>query len=362
MQPGNAHQLKKVWVYGGGGFARELEIYLQNHEVEVVGRITRGNFTADKRGGSELYFANPHPVLIGVFNHRDDPVEVIDFLEGLGITDFVSPASIVNGFHDPNFSKYFLSSEISVTPHLGEDLHYIKENLFDDESRSVLDGFISYQTTGDIRKNKRSSDANQQYLGKTLPMGFRAQWMDSELKMMDIGAFDGDTLRSIYGEGRNLALDSFVCVEPDRFNFQKLSTCVKEMGVHAELLNVAIGAEAGEIEFVHEGLLSAREKYPALKEKNIALVPVLTIDLICKNFIPTHIKMDIEGAEMSALVGARETLLSHRPRLAISLYHLPYDVIRIPIHLMSLLHNYAWFIRCYGAHGYDTILYGLPLE
>jgi hypothetical protein len=88
----------------------------------------------------------------------------------------------------------------------------------------------------------------------------------------------------------------------------------------------------------------------------------MTIDQICEDFKPSHIKMDIEGAEMSALIGAKESLLSYRPKLAISLYHLPYDVTRIPIYLMTLLHDYAWFIRCYGAHGYDTILYGIPLE
>ena len=75
---------------------------------------------------------------------------------------------------------------------------------------------------------------------------------------------------------------------------------------------------------------------------------------------PTHIKMDIEGAEMGALTGGAYTLIKHRPKLAISLYHRHRDIVEIPLYLMKLLPNYNWFIRCYGAHGYDTILYGIP--
>ncbi len=43
-----------------------------------------------------------------------------------------------------------------------------------------------------------------------------------------------------------------------------------------------------------------------------------------------YIKMDIEGAEQRAILGARETLRRFRPRLALSSYHVPDDPQKIP--------------------------------
>lgn len=55
------------------------------------------------------------------------------------------------------------------------------------------------------------------------------------------------------------------------------------------------------------------------------------------------IKMDIEGAEMQALAGARATISRWKPRLAISAYHLYDDFFRIPERICEI--NPAYKIR-----------------
>lgn len=69
------------------------------------------------------------------------------------------------------------------------------------------------------------------------------------------------------------------------------------------------------------------------------------------------IKMDIEGAEMDALLGAKETLIRHRPRLAISLYHRAADLARIPVWINRLDLGYRFWLEHYTIHHEETVLF-----
>ena len=69
------------------------------------------------------------------------------------------------------------------------------------------------------------------------------------------------------------------------------------------------------------------------------------------------IKMDIEGAEMDALLGARQTLERDRPRLAISLYHRAADLARIPVWIHRLGLGYRFWLDHYTIHHEETVLF-----
>jgi len=86
-------------------------------------------------------------------------------------------------------------------------------------------------------------------------------------------------------------------------------------------------------------------------------VPAASIDGILGGTIATFIKMDIEGAEYEALQGARNTIQKYHPRLAISIYHKPMDVLYIPSYLMQLHEGYRFYIRHYCSRRWETVLY-----
>jgi FkbM family methyltransferase len=69
------------------------------------------------------------------------------------------------------------------------------------------------------------------------------------------------------------------------------------------------------------------------------------------------IKMDIEGAEMDALRGAERTIRSHRPRLAICVYHSLQDFVRIPKWIASLGLGYRFYLDHFTIHAEETILF-----
>ncbi len=50
--------------------------------------------------------------------------------------------------------------------------------------------------------------------------------------------------------------------------------------------------------------------------------------------------MDIEGAELEALKGAREIIVRDRPKLAISIYHNAEDYVEISAYIKSLVPDY----------------------
>ncbi len=83
----------------------------------------------------------------------------------------------------------------------------------------------------------------------------------------------------------------------------------------------------------------------------------MTIDSVVTDEQVSFIKMDIEGAEMSALRGARETIKRCKPRMAISIYHSNEDMLDIPEYIHSLVPEYRLFLRAHTMGVAETILY-----
>jgi hypothetical protein len=73
----------------------------------------------------------------------------------------------------------------------------------------------------------------------------------------------------------------------------------------------------------------------------------------------TYIKMDIEGAEINALIGAKNIICRDKPKLAISVYHKRSDIWEIPMLLLKYNPEYKFFLRVYSFTGNDTVLYAI---
>lgn len=91
----------------------------------------------------------------------------------------------------------------------------------------------------------------------------------------------------------------------------------------------------------------------------------ITIDDVVKNEKlekVDFIKMDIEGSELNALMGAEETLKRFKPKLAISVYHKPDDFITIPKYLDSLNLGYKFYLEHHTIHVWETVLFAVPSD
>ena len=99
----------------------------------------------------------------------------------------------------------------------------------------------------------------------------------------------------------------------------------------------------------------------AITESGDARIDVISIDDAVKRVGDrggvTFLKMDIEGAELRALQGARETILRGKPRMAICIYHKRTDLYEIPQYLLSLVPEYRFKVRQYASNNWETVLY-----
>jgi len=215
--------------------------------------------------------------------------------------------------------------------------------LFGDaKSIRVFDQQIELRRSGRYEELDRPTP-DDQYAPTDLP-----RWGEP-MRLLDVGAFDGDTVRSLRSAG--YLLESVVALEPDPDNFASLeaafaqSTNDRAICAGAASINGTLSFAAGEGGAAHLSTSGGSE------------VHVMRIDDVCADFHPTLVKMDIEGAEQDALDGAEQTLRRDRPDLAISVYHRIHDLWTIPLRLADRLGPFAFALRSHAFNGFDTVLY-----
>ena len=69
--------------------------------------------------------------------------------------------------------------------------------------------------------------------------------------------------------------------------------------------------------------------------------------------------MDIEGSELKALIGARNTIVKYHPKLFICIYHKAADPYEIVNYIREMSTEYKLFLRCHHVNGAEVVLYAI---
>lgn len=102
-----------------------------------------------------------------------------------------------------------------------------------------------------------------------------------------------------------------------------------------------------------------------LQENGNDTVKVTTIDKVVGNDKVAFIKMDVEGAELEALKGARKVIERDMPILAISAYHRQEDLITLIPYINQLYNEnekYHLFLRHHGVVQTELVIYAIPFK
>lgn len=234
----------------------------------------------------------------------------------------------------------------------------IYAGLADIESQKTLEGLLNYRLTRDKTYLKEIKSEETPYLDSTI---FSREMFSKicEGALIDGGAFDGDTVELfIHSLGEMMNLDIH-CYEPGMDNCKKIEEKLQSWEPHRITLHkTALWCNSdSEISFVEDGLAGKVEENEntvitdAIKTEHIDGYPYKNVGLI---------KLDIEGAERSALEGARVTIERCRPILAICAYHLQDDIPVLWDFVKSLKIQYKVLLRHYMCSSGDTILYAIP--
>lgn len=230
----------------------------------------------------------------------------------------------------------------------------VLELLSDDYSRRTLDDIIKFRLTG-----------NPDYL-------FDCQCTDSEYRNIldkkytayaDLGAYTGDTLRRAIDDYPSIRLA--VCMEPSEKSFKKLA---EYTNTFFEPDTIIVNAAAWDKEetghFIDSGGRGSKivnQNIKPLSGSKNRDVEYLPLDHVCdiKNE-QLLIKYDVEGAEIKALKGSKETILNNNTDLEVSVYHRSEDIFDIPLYVHDLLPEHKLFIRkLSGVPAWDILLYAV---
>lgn len=180
--------------------------------------------------------------------------------------------------------------------------------------------------------------------------------LDEEV-FVDAGCYDLSTSLALRERCRKVK--KVYAFEPDPANFELCQARKQETNYEqVELFPMGTWSENMELSFRADKTQSSNIVGPDSVINSNCKVPVAAIDrVVDAEDKVTFIKMDVEGAELESLQGAKETILRDKPKLAICIYHKPEDLVDIPLYIHQLVPEYKFFIRHHANDSSETVLY-----
>lgn len=231
----------------------------------------------------------------------------------------------------------------------------IYDGLADQKSKLVFRNILNYRLAHDIELIKEiADDSGEQYFDRQL-----IRFSNDDV-FLDCGGYTGDTIESYICHNHG-AYDKIICLEADADNVKIIEQkFVKDNGYKVELHHVAAYHTRTILEFDKIGSGSGRIIENGCAKTETVLVEAESIDDILKGRKVDYIKMDIEGAEYKALLGAVDTICTYKPTLMISVYHKQEDFVSIPLLIMSMNCGYKLYLRHYRCLSVqETVLYAV---
>jgi FkbM family methyltransferase len=342
-----------ILVYGAGSRGKEVAEFLLGRGYELLG------FADAAASGYERWrdlpirtltdwqrasLADAVTIVVAIHNHQVDIACLLDRLSKVAAGRIVNPVEFQAIYHDVFPESYWLAGPDVYEGHQ-ESLVALLSLFADEVSRDLVRRVIEFRLTGNYAALPRPTPG-EQYCPADRP-----RWPES-LRIIDGGAFDGDTLRQFQRYGYRF--EQIVAFEPDAENFARLSRYLAQLDCGI-CLPCGLARSCSQVRFAAGGTGASR-----IAAEGTQIIQCVSLDEALPGFRANLIKMDIEGAEPDALQGAAQMIAAHRPGLAISVYHHPAHLWQIPLMINSWRLDYQFYLRMHGHNSFDLVMYAFP--
>lgn len=254
------------------------------------------------------------------------------------------------GDFDPAKNNYerFIKCIESVKENI-EELKWLYYRLNDYRSKNVLLGILRCWIYLDYDYRKRIKETNfDEYYDFDI-LGD----MNNEMVFVDCGSYDGDSAYSFINNQKSykhIYLYDMILsnIEKSKEKLANYSGIIyRNAGVTTKEKSdvcVAVNTEYNQAVMLHPESVSG-------EYEKMSYVPLVNLDDDIQERIDM-IKMDIEAAELDALVGAKNHIINEKPKLAVCTYHLFDHIWQIPKLICSYRDDYKLYMRYYGKLSY----------
>lgn len=351
MHGGGVNKDTSLVLYGAGHYCDWVMRFLGRYEItpdyiidKMSGGVKNGVPVISMQEARTLYDNKPFRVIIATPMFEEEVrASLQEFVAGDLIHSF--ECELYYSFiHDLDAYRKFLCDN-------EEQLMAFYEELGDELSRDTLESVLKGRVSGNLDYFRKYKQPDQYYA---------KDFFDSQMRgtFLDVGASIGDTLEAL-SESTDNSFEKVYCFEPSQDAFAVLQEKAKAYGNRVQLVNKGAWDREETLVF-HEDAAHGASKIVSEGQENTIRISVDKLDsMVDVKDKVVHIKMDIEGTEERALIGASEIIKRDKPLLAICVYHKDDDFIRIPQVIRQIVPEYRFYLRHHNVSGTETVLYAV---